>query len=170
MSDKKFATFFGGAIDDKTTTEYSETILIGEFLSSNGYTVKNGGYRGLMEAVSIGATSNWGETIGFTCATFPSTKGNDYLTETVVCDDIYDRLKCLIVGSDIFVAQSGGIGTISELTLVLDEARKRKVKPKVFVIGQIWKNIFEQIKVIMTENDFKMLVFCENYSDFVSKF
>lgn len=45
---KKYATFFGGAINDRTTKEYSDSILIGELLALNGYTIKNGGYRGLM--------------------------------------------------------------------------------------------------------------------------
>ena len=115
------ATFFGGAINDTTTIEYKDSIEIGRILATYNYEVKNGGYRGLMEAVSLGAsTVENSKIIGHTVKSFGSVKGNKYLTETVVCENIYDRLKCLNEDSDIFIVQRGGIGTLSELFLVLD--------------------------------------------------
>lgn len=166
----KYATFFGGAINDTTTKEYSDSILIGELLSSNNYIVKNGGYRGLMEAVSKGVKNNDGYTIGFTCKTFGFTKGNEYLTQTVVCNDIYDRLRDLIKDSEVFIVQRGGIGTLSEMFLLLDEIRKSEIKPIVYVFGEQWKKLFNNLNDFMNTEQLSMITLCEDYNDFKIKF
>ena len=141
------ASFFGGAIDDTTTIEYKESIEIGRILATYNYEVINGGYKGLMEAVSLGASSiENSKIVGYTVKTFGSTKGNKYLTENIVCDNIYDRLKFLTESSDIFIVQRGGIGTLSELFLVLDITRKLKRKPMVILYGAIWHNYYTFMK------------------------
>lgn len=169
--ENKYATFFGGAIDDKTTKEYSDSVSIGAFLASNGYILKNGGYRGLMEASSFGATQVGGTVIGYTCKSFGFTKGNDYLTQTIVCSDIYDRLGYLISNSEIFIVQRGGIGTLAELFLLLDETRKKKEnKPKIFVFGEQWSKLFNSLTDVMTEEQRNMIIFCEDFEDFKNKF
>jgi len=162
----KYATFFGGAINDDTTKEYRDSILIGELLSKNGYTVKNGGYRGLMEAVSKGAAESGGEVIGYTCSTFGFTQGNKYLTETVTCTDIYNRLRQLIIFSEVFVIQRGGIGTLAELFLLLDEVRKMKTLPKIYLFGEQWFNLFQNMGDFMSPKQIEMITFCKDFNDF----
>ena len=132
---KKYATLFGGGHRDTTSIEYKETILIGKLLADKGYVIKNGGYFGLMEAVSKGASENNGEVLGFTCRTFRTIKGNDYLTKNYPCDDLYIRLKCLLEESEVFIVQRGGLGTLSEIATLLDEARKMEAPPKIYVTG-----------------------------------
>ena len=167
----KYATFFGGAINDKTTKEYSDSVSIGAFLASNDYIVKNGGYRGLMEAVSFGANEAGGTVIGFTCKTLGFTKGNDFLSETIVCSDIYDRLGYLISNSELFVVQRGGIGTLAELFLLLDETRKKKEnKPKIFLFGVQWSNLFSNLDDFMTQEQKNMVILCDDFEDFKTKF
>ena len=147
-----------------------ETILIGELLSENGYIVKNGGYRGLMEAVSNGATYNGGKAIGFTCKSFGFTQGNEYLSETVECDDIYDRLRCLNSDSDVFVIQRGGIGTLAEVFLLLDEVRKMKNKPKIYIFGEQWSKLFSNLSDFMSPEQINMIILCDDFDDFSKKF
>ena len=116
---KKTAVIFGSALRTLTgTKEYQDTVLIAEILAKNGYIVKSGGYYGIMEAASKGAAEAGGHVIGHTCRTFPTTTGNQYLTETIPGSDIYDRLRLLIEGTDVFVVQRGGVGTLTELFLV----------------------------------------------------
>ena len=167
----KVATFFGGGLKDTESIEYNESVLIGNLLGEHEYMVKNGGYSGLMEAVSKGASENGSDVLGFTCRTYRSVIGNEYLTRTIPCDDIYERLRNLISSSNIFITHRGGIGTLSELSLVIDECRKMKNPPKIYIIGDIWKTIFESFKgKIMSEKEFGILTFCEDYKDFESKF
>jgi uncharacterized protein (TIGR00730 family) len=146
--DVKFATLFGGAMNNTTSPEYLETVRIGQLLADLGYVVKSGGYRGMMEAVSKGATEQGGKAIGYTCRTFPSALGNEFLSETIVCDTLFDRLHRLISGSEVFVVQRGGIGTLSELFLCLDILRKVKLdkRPEVFLIGDYWKDALSGIE------------------------
>jgi uncharacterized protein (TIGR00725 family) len=148
MEGMRYATFFGGAIDDKTTKEYTDSVRIGEILNNNSYLVRNGGYKGLMEAVSKGSYNS----TGYVCKTFKSIKGNDYLRKTIVADDIYDRLRYLISGSDLFIVQKGGLGTLAELFLVLDVIRKVKDKPKVILIGNFWYSVIDGLRIL--ENGF----------------
>lgn len=161
----KYATFFGGAINDRTTKEYSDSILIGEFLANNGYIVKNGGYSGLMEAVSKGTSEAGGEVIGITCRTFPSIKGNQYLTETRPSSDIYNRLRDLTFFSEVFVIQRGGVGTLAELFLLLDEVRKMTTKPRIFLFGEQWYNLFQHMNDFMSQEQIDMIIFCKDFND-----
>jgi len=69
----KNATLFGGAMNITDSPEYIDTIAIGKLLAEKGYTVLNGGYGGMMEAVSKGASEAGATVIGYTCGTFRST-------------------------------------------------------------------------------------------------
>jgi uncharacterized protein (TIGR00725 family) len=159
-------TFFGGAMDKKDTQEYLDTIEIAKILGEKGYTIKSGGYRGIMEAASKGGSESGTNVIGYTCATFPSTVGNDYLNETVVSKDIYDRLRHLIEDTDLYIVQRGGPGTLSELFLTLDVIRKRKVKPKILLIGSYWNRVLENISLLISEKDLSLLTVINDIEHF----
>ena len=145
---KKYAALFGGSGNDTNSNEYLETIEIGSFLASEGYTVKNGGYGGMMEAVSKGTTESGGSAIGVTCKQVGPAEGNQYLSETIVTEKLYDRLKLLIENTTVFIVQRGGIGTLSEVFLALDIIRKEPIgqRPKMYFIGAIWGNCIDSLK------------------------
>lgn len=151
-------------IDDKTTKEYKETILIGKYFADLGYNIKSGGYRGLMEAISIGAAQSENDVkiIGYTI-------GNSFLTETVVCDDIYDRLRKLITDTDVFIIQVGGIGTLAEMTLVFGEMRKKKVEeiPLIFVFIENWYDFLSKNRKLLGNKLFNHMIFVYDYDDIV---
>ncbi|WP_271764733.1 LOG family protein [Aquimarina algiphila] len=148
MKKIKYATLFGGAGKNKESKEYKETILIGSLLSRNGYVVKNGGYGGMMEAVSNGVAIEGGKVIGITCKQVGSEKGNEFLSETIVTKKLYQRLELLIQDTNVFIVQKGGIGTLSEVFLTLDIIRKDKSihRPEVFFIGDVWNDIIGVLK------------------------
>ena len=164
----KMATFFGAARTDEASKEYSDSVYIGNILAECGYKVYNGGYGGLMKAVSLGASAVGAEVEGFTCPTFGFTKGNPYLTKYTVAPDIYHRLRMLISSSDVFIVQVGGIGTLAELCLTLDECRRRKKKPLICLIGNHWQwfldcpliqdNVKEMVTVVTDVNQLHLLL------------
>lgn len=158
-------TFFGGAMNIKDSKEYLETIEIARILGKKGYTIKSGGYRGIMEAASKGGRETGTNVIGYTCATFPSTTGNEYLNETVVSKDIYDRLRYLIEDSDLYIVQRGGPGTLSELFLTLDVIRKRKKKPKILLFGKFWNQIIENFSDLIEKKDISLLTVVEDIKE-----
>ena len=158
-------TIFGGAKNDRTSKEYLETVEIGKMLAKHGYVVKSGGYGGMMEAVSKGAVENDGKAIGYTCAKFPSIKGNKYLSETYVSVDIYDRLRYLIEESNLFIVQRGGLGTLSELFLTLDIIRKKEIKPQVLLIGDFWNEIIANISILLNDNEIHLVTIINDYKE-----
>lgn len=167
-SSGKHAAVFGGARNDRTTKDYLDTVQIGRMLAEKGYKIKTGGYLGLMEAASKGAVDAGGIAKGYTCQTFPSTVGNEYLTETRVCDNIYVRLENLIENTDLFIVQRGGIGTLSELFLALDIIRKKDwwTRPKVILVGEFWSAIFDQmIGEILVDKDRELFTIIYNYDE-----
>ena len=97
----KVASIFGGG-SKEITQEYLDTVEIGRILAEKGYTVKTGGYSGIMEAANKGSFQNGGESIGVVCDTFISTKGNEYLTEKIISNDIFHRLRVLMNSNLLF--------------------------------------------------------------------
>lgn len=164
----KSATLFGGAMNDTTTQEYLDTVEIGSILVKNGYIVKSGGYRGMMEAVSKGAADVGGVIIGYTCKSFGSVIGNQYLTYNYPQDDLYDRLRKLIEDTSLFIVQKGGIGTLTELLLSLDIVRKMKKekRPQVILIGEFWHTIMEPMKQLMHPKEHDIFKIVNNLEEF----
>jgi uncharacterized protein (TIGR00725 family) len=143
----KYACFFGGAQNNMESIEYKESILIGELLNKKGYIIKNGGYGGLMEAVSKGSFTNGGIVEGYTNIAWKNSTSNNFLTRNIECITLFERLEKLINNTDLFIIQKGGIGTISELFLTLDFIRKlpKKKRPKIYLIGSSWQKLKDSL-------------------------
>lgn len=161
----KYACFFGGAKNDTNTSEYNESILIGELLAKRGFVIKNGGYRGLIEAVSIGGFTNGGAVEGYTCALWKNSISNNFLTEKVECATLFERLEKLITNTDIFIIQKGGIGTLSELFLTLDFIRKlpKKERPKIYLIGNYWRKLKDLLLIMDMGDEINLLKIVHNF-------
>lgn len=163
---KKYAALFGGSGKDKTTVEYTDTVKIGRLLADLGHVVKNGGYGGMMEAVSFGAQQQGGEVIGVTCRQVGAIKGNDYLTQTIVTEDLYDRLKFLIKDTELFIVQKGGVGILSEVFLVLDILRKEPTvtRPVMIFIGDVWRKVIEVVKEqLLPDHEYGLFQVVDDY-------
>jgi hypothetical protein len=168
---EKYATFFGNGFEKEDSINYQETIKIGKLLAESGYFLKNGGYNGLMAAVSKGAKEAGGEVIGYTCQIFPSVNGNKYLTKTVITPNIFDRLFLLMDESEIFVIQIGSYGTLSEAFLLMDLIKASDIKPAIFFMGDMWSDIFNVLRehLIMSMID-ENVFFCKDYKAFEANF
>lgn len=163
----KYATLFGGAMNITDSPEYKDTVKIGALLAERGYIVKNGGYGGMMEAVSKGASEAGGKVIGYTCAAFGDHPGNEYLSAEIQRKDIYDRLRSLITGTELFIVQRGGVGTLSELFLVLDVIRKMDNKPKVILVGMFWLELMAVVEPMMRRKEAKSITVVADYEALV---
>jgi predicted Rossmann-fold nucleotide-binding protein len=142
---KKVATCFGGAMDVVDTLPYKDSIEIGKWLALNEYSVKTGGYKGIMEAFSKGAYESGGHVIGCTCDSFGvKAIPNQYITEERRSKDLFERLANLIEEEDvyrIFIFQIGGAGTLAELFICLDLFRKMKQAPPIYLVGEHYQEI-----------------------------
>jgi predicted Rossmann-fold nucleotide-binding protein len=112
-----------------------------------------------MEAVSRGAHQAGGSVTGVTLDLFsPRLDPNPWLTEEERVSDFFPRLQRL-TAADGFVVLRGGIGTLTEATLVwtLLQTGQISLKPFIFV-GAGWRRLFDAFRheTMMTEADFAL--------------
>ncbi len=153
-----YAACFGKTFIDSESTAYREATAIGKLAIEKGFGVLHGGYSGLMDAVSTGASEaiagrglspNW--NIGVPMYTFDAdTKIKR--TESVhlpAARDIYARKEALVTFNDVcIVLPVGGFGTLLETIDIfhanqLAEKFGGKIRPIIFM-GEHWKKLFTE--------------------------
>ena len=126
-------------------SEYSEARRVGELLAKAGFTICTGGYAGVMEAASRGAHERGGRVIGVTMNQFKS-EPNRYLTEKIPSAHFYERLQHLIMQSAGYIALRGGMGTVTEISLVWNKMQTRVLEPRPLVLlGDCWPPLVESL-------------------------
>ena len=103
---------------------YEQGVELGRLLGEAGFGVVNGGYEGLMEAVSSGASSVGSRAIGVTAPSlFPSRSGgNRFLTEEIPAPGLIDRIKIMAEMACASIVMPGSIGTLTELAVAWNDA------------------------------------------------
>lgn len=166
-SNERIITIFGGSKCAKSSTEYREAMDLGRRLAEAGFTICTGGYLGIMEAASRGARENGGRVFGIVMNQFKH-EPNRYLTDKVATNHFYERLQNLITRSVGFVALRGGMGTVTEISLVWNKIQTGVIKKRPLVlVGECWKPVVEAWKVNLAVNDsdIALLDFAENAQD-----
>lgn len=139
----KTITIFGSSKPLPGEYEYEIAYHLGKLLGENGFNVCTGGYQGIMDAISKGATEMGREAIGITVKTFHSTPSK-YLTREIQCETLTDRILKLIETGDGYIILPGGTGTLLELAMVWESFNKNILNEKpVFCLGGMWKKIVE---------------------------
>lgn len=167
MSEKapeRIISIFGGSKCKEDSDEYREAKDLGGRLAKAGFTICTGGYLGIMEAASRGARENGGRVYGIVMNQFKS-EPNRYLTDKVATDHFYDRLQNLITRSVGFVAFRGGMGTVTEISLVWNKLQTGVLglRPLVLV-GDCWPPIVAawQRSLVVSNSDVAFLDFADN--------
>jgi uncharacterized protein (TIGR00730 family) len=138
---ERIVTIFGGAKCADPDPEYAQARRVGELLADAGYTICTGGYLGVMEGASRGAHERGGRVLGITMNQFKS-EPNRYLTDKVATPHFYERLQRLITRSVGFIAIRGGMGTVTELSLVWNKIQTGVIGPRPLVLlGECWPPI-----------------------------
>ncbi|MFK8005758.1 MAG: TIGR00730 family Rossman fold protein [Saprospiraceae bacterium] len=135
---------------------YRETKRIGQLLAKENITIiYGGGSSGLMGTLADSALENDGKVIGviprFMKAVEWDHKGVSLLIET---EDMAERKKILIEGTDAVIALPGGVGTFEELFEVLSAKRLGLfTKPIIIYNFQGFYNpIIEMLETCVEEN------------------
>jgi uncharacterized protein (TIGR00725 family) len=137
-SNERIVTIFGGSKCAEETPEYREARDLGARLAEAGFTICTGGYLGIMEAASRGAREKGGRVFGIVMNQFKH-EPNRYLTDKVATDHFYDRLQNLITRSIGFVAVRGGMGTVTEVSLVWNKLTTGVLGRRPLVlVGDCW--------------------------------
>ena len=104
------------------------------------------------EAASKGAVEGGGEAIGVTVNLW-SSRANNYLTQEIICETLFERIDKLIELGDGYVILQGGTGTLLELAAVWEYANKGLMENKPIVChSKIWKVIVSEMNEQMNSN------------------
>lgn len=149
----RIVTIFGGSKCGHDSDEYRDARELGLRLAQAGFTICTGGYLGVMEAASRGAREAGGRVFGIVMNQFKS-EPNRYLTDKVATDHFYDRLQNLITRSVGFVALRGGMGTVTEVSLVWNKLQTRVLDRRpIVLIGDCWREVVESWKKHLAVSD-----------------
>lgn len=132
-----------GSSQPKPSDELYETgVRLGELLGRAGFDVMNGGYRGLMEAVSRGAHGAGAHVIGVTMRRFED-RVNPFVGEEVRTANFYERFGSLVNRADGYIAMHGGIGTLAEVTFTWQELLLGMLtKRPLVLLGPRWRRLY----------------------------
>jgi uncharacterized protein (TIGR00730 family) len=142
----RIITAFGSAFIKQDESLYKEIENIGSIIAKKGFTVCSGGYLGTMEAISKGAKSAGGKTIGVTVKTWTA-EPNEYVDEVVKMRNLMERIVELIGLADAYVIFRGGTGTLVEISVALEMMNKKAMgmKPLIFY-SDYWKNLISTLR------------------------
>ncbi len=143
---QKAVTVFGGRHPVVGDPEYAEAVELGSLLAGANYAVMSGGYSGVMEAVSRGASKAGGTTIGVTMEIFGDLPPNPFLTREVRARNFFERLEILTAHASGFIAMRGGMGTLTEISLIWNMLQTKTMAPKpMILVGKFWRPMLHSI-------------------------
>src|SRR5215510_15354413 len=161
MNQSNRVTVFGGSRCGTESEEYREALKLGRLLVEAGFEVCSGGYAGVMEAISRGAHEAGGHVIGVTMEQFKSAP-NRYLKKIEPSADFYARLQTLILQSVGYIALRGGMGTVTEISLVWNKL-VMDVLPKrpLILLGECWPRAIDCLRehLVISDEDMRHLTF-----------
>jgi uncharacterized protein (TIGR00725 family) len=161
---EKIVTIFGGSKCHEGDVAYEQAKEVGRRLAESGYTICTGGYLGVMEAASKGAREKGGRVLGIVMNQFKS-EPNRFLTDKVATDHFYDRLQNLITRSVGFIAIRGGMGTVTEISLVWNKLQTGVIADRpLILLGDCWKKVVKswQENLVVSDEDVSHLRFAQN--------
>jgi uncharacterized protein (TIGR00725 family) len=161
MSANRRVTVFGGSRCGPDSSEYKEALKLGRLLVEAGFDVCSGGYYGVMEAISLGAHEAGGHVIGVTMNQFKA-EPNRYLKKIEPSADFYSRLQTLIRESAGYVALRGGMGTVTEISLVWNKLVMNVLPSRpLILVGDCWPATINCMRkhLVISDNDMTHLDF-----------
>jgi uncharacterized protein (TIGR00730 family) len=163
-STSRIITIFGGSKCGPDSQEYRDAKELGQRLAEAGFTICTGGYLGVMEAASRGAREAGGRVLGIVMNQFKA-EPNRFLTDKVATDHFYDRLQNLITRSVGFVALRGGMGTVTEISLVWNKLQTGVLNRRPLVLlGDCWTKVVEawEENLVVSTSDVSFLDFAHD--------
>ena len=143
---KPIIVVFGGRHPVEGDQEYTEARKLGSLLTAANYAVMSGGYAGAMAAVSRGALEAGGIAIGVTMEIFRDLAPNPYLTHEVRTRDFFERLQVLTSHATGFIALRGGMGTLTEISLIWNMLQTKTMPEKpIILVGKLWRPLLEAV-------------------------
>ena len=135
-------SLFGGSQPDEET--YALAYELGKRIAQKGYTLKNGGNNGTMEASAKGCVENGGTVIGVGMrnSTVPSLRLKNSHSTQYIDFEKYNERVAEMMNADRMIVLPGQIGTMEELFTAWVEAIVYN-HPPVVIMGPRNKELLE---------------------------
>jgi hypothetical protein len=155
------------ATDDRL---YAATEEIAQRLGEMGFSIITGGGPGVMEAANKGALKAGVTSIGLNIELPEEQVCNAYTTKSITFHHFFIRKVMLVKYATAFVMIPGGLGTLDELTEVLNLIQTHKIKPLPVVLfdSEYWKGFLDWLRSsvlareFISESDLNLLRVCDH--------
>ncbi len=142
----KTVTIFGSSKPLPGEEEYETAYQLGKLFGEAGFSLCTGGYQGIMDAVSKGASGFDVDVIGVTVDLF-SAQPSKHLTKQIHCNSLFERIEKLIELGDAYIILRGGTGTLVELTIAWELMNKNLIEHKPIAChGEMWRRIIQPME------------------------
>lgn len=123
---------------------YADAERLGRALAGEGWVVVTGGYGGLMGATSDAAAAAGGHTVGLPMSAWEHLVPHESNAELRWSADYAERIRHLLT-ADAVVALPGGIGTLSEASIVWAAAQTEPSAAALILVGEAWRGVRDAI-------------------------
>jgi uncharacterized protein (TIGR00730 family) len=127
---------------------YQKTEEIARQLGGMGFSIITGGGPGVMEAANKGARKAGVNSIGLNINLPEEQTGNLYTTQSQTFHHFFVRKVMLVKYASAFIIMPGGLGTLDELTEVLNLMQTYKIKPFPVVLYDLayWQGLLDWLR------------------------
>ena len=161
---------FGSSQVDGSSQAYQEALEAGALLAKAGFAVCSGGYAGVMEAVSRGAREAGGFVLGVTTDVFATGRANRWLSREIRTATLLERLQSMVQMGSGYLALKGGIGTLTEVSLVWSLLQTRSFEGRPLVLlREPWQGLLDFCtdRLINRADDFGHVHLADSVADAV---
>jgi len=168
-------TIYGSARVTPDREEYKQAVQIARRVGELGFNIITGGGPGLMEAANKGALEAGVKSVGLNIELPEYQPPNTYSNITISFNHFYIRKVMLVKYASAFIVLPGGLGTLDEVTEVLNLIQTRKIKPFPVILfdSGYWNGFLEWMKNYslargyISEEDLTLLRVCDTPEEVV---
>jgi uncharacterized protein (TIGR00730 family) len=141
-------SIYGSARVTPDRVEYRKAEEIARRLGKLGFNIITGGGPGLMEAANKGAMAAGVKSVGLNIELPEEQKVNPYTNISITFSHFYIRKVMLVKYATAFIVMPGGLGTLDELTEVLNLIQTHKIKPFPVIVydARYWQGFLDWLK------------------------
>jgi uncharacterized protein (TIGR00730 family) len=141
-------TIYGSSRTKPEDKIYEQTEEIAYQLGKGGFNIMTGGGPGVMEAANMGARRAGVISVGLNIELPEEQACNVYAERTITFHHFFVRKVMLVKYATAFVIMPGGLGTMDELTEVLNLIQTQKIKPFPVLLfsSQYWSGFIAWLK------------------------
>jgi uncharacterized protein (TIGR00730 family) len=163
-------TIYGSSRVKADDELYAQTEEIAYRLGQLGFSIITGGGPGVMEAANKGALKAGVTSVGLNIELPKQQACNIYCIKSITFHHFFVRKVMLVKYATAFIILPGGLGTLDELTEVLNLMQTHKIRPFPVVLfgSQYWQGFLDWLRTsalargFISEEDFQLLMVCDH--------